>query len=221
MRAVAMRIPLKELEDAEFVQVAEQYEPSYFLTKNGLKVSRVSVFGIVVRKYEGDNFTSIKLDDFTACIDALLFEDKRTLAEKIELGDAVKVIGRLRSGNNGIFISVEALRKLSFEEEMFKRLEILKCYRNYLKQAEKAEEARSFSSKEFEHEIEAVELKPKDVEFVSAIELNETEGAEQNDELRGDAGKSLSRDAGKEQEEGKVRDAKSAKHSTGKQNDSG
>lgn len=137
MRATALRIPLSELEDAEFVKVAEQYVPSYAVTKSKLKASRVSVFGIVVRRYEGENFISIKLDDFTGTADVIAFENNQGLLKNIKEGNAVKVIGRVRKGNNGLFIALEGIQRLDFKEEMFKRLEIIKDFSLLLRNTQK------------------------------------------------------------------------------------
>lgn len=149
MRATALRIPLSELEDAEFVKVAEQYVPSYAVTKSKLKASRVSVFGIVVRRYEGENFTSIKLDDFTGVADVIAFENNQGLLKNIKEGNAVKVIGRVRQGNNGLFIALEGIQKLNFKGEMFKRLEIIKDFTSRLKKIQKEQkEDKGKGSKE-------------------------------------------------------------------------
>ena len=142
MRATALRIPLSELKGAEFVKVAEQYIPSYAVTKSKLKASRVSVFGIVVRRYDGENFTSIKLDDFTNTIDVMAFEDARDLLKDIKEGCSVKVVGRLRQGNNGLFIALEGIQKLSFKEEMLKRLEIIKAFTQAIKDMQKEQKSR-------------------------------------------------------------------------------
>lgn len=142
MRATALRIPLSELKDAEFVKVAEQYVPSYAVTKSKLKASRVSVFGIVVRRYDGENFTSIKLDDFTNTIDVMAFEDAQELLKDIKEGSSVKVIGRVRQGNNGLFIALEGIQRLSFKEEMFKRLEIIKAFTQAIKDIQKEQKSR-------------------------------------------------------------------------------
>ncbi|MCD6479097.1 MAG: hypothetical protein J7L44_04405 [Candidatus Diapherotrites archaeon] len=169
MRATAIRIPLKELDGAEFVRVEEQYVPSYAITSSGLNVSRVSVFGIVVRRYETENFISIKLDDFTGTIDAIAFGEHMDKVREIKEGNAVKVIGRVREGNNGLFISVEGVQKLDFEEEMFKRLEILDCY--YRSLGNKGKEDKSKPVKKKEKKETAEKEKPMLADFVQADEL--------------------------------------------------
>ena len=164
MRATALRLPLIELRDAEFVKVAEQYMPSYALTKYGLKASRVSVFGVVVRRYDSDTFTSIKLDDFTDTIDVIAFDPDREILKDIKVGLSVKVIGRVREGKNGLFIVPEAVRKLDFKEEMFKSLEIVKRFKEYLKSAKEKKTVSEEKSKEKEKAASGSE-------FVSADEL--------------------------------------------------
>jgi len=179
MQATAIRIPLKELEDAQFVKVEEQYVPSYAITRSGLKVSRASIFGIVVRRYENERFAAIRLDDFTGTIDVMAFGDSMSLLKDINECNAVKVLGRIRQGNNGLFILAEGIQKLGFYEEMYKRLEILKCYYGYLKEAQQdikeegKEKASSEKAKKPLEEAKKSQDKKKLMlaDFVSADEL--------------------------------------------------
>lgn len=182
MRATAMRIPLRELEDATFVKVDEQYVPSYAMTRSGLKVSRVSVFGVVVRRYENERFASIKLDDFTGTIDSMAFGDSIDLLKEIKEGDSVKVIGKIKQGNNGLFIALEGIQKLDFYNEMHKRLEILECYYGYLNRTGKnisnengalaEKEHKPSKDKPKENEKSSGKKKPMLADFISAEELH-------------------------------------------------
>ncbi|MEM4662653.1 MAG: OB-fold nucleic acid binding domain-containing protein [Candidatus Diapherotrites archaeon] len=184
MRATAIRIPLKELNNAEFVKVEEQYVPSYVLTESGLKISRVSIFGVVVRRYENERFMSVKIDDFTGTIDVMAFEGdpNYNLLKDLEEGDSIKVIGRIKQGNNGLFIAAEGVRKLSFYEEMLKRLEIASIYKEYLRADTKLESLKKTKEKQIlkdgtviadsQKETVTKRKKPMLADFISADELD-------------------------------------------------
>lgn len=177
MRSTAMRMPLKELEGASFVKVEEQYVPSYALTKSGLKVSRISAWGVVVRRYENERFLSLKIDDFTGTIDVMAFSTDSAInsMKKIVEGDSVKVIGRLKQGNNGLFIAAEGAKKISFEEEMLKRLEILCLYNGYLKgmhQGIRLEHIKDEEDSISIYEKKVGKKKPMLADFISADELD-------------------------------------------------
>ncbi|MCX8190236.1 MAG: OB-fold nucleic acid binding domain-containing protein [Candidatus Diapherotrites archaeon] len=176
MRSNAMRIPLKELEDATFVKVEEQYVPSYVLTKSGLKVSRVSVWGVVVRRYEDERFLSLKIDDFTGTVDVMAFDTELEMnsIKKLKEGDSVKVIGKLKQGNNGIFIAAENALRISFSEEMLKRLEILFVYNSYLKgmQQSLGSESAKDGLKKLDADKKKFGKEPMLADFIPADELD-------------------------------------------------
>jgi len=139
--AVAKRLALSELENAKYSKSEGEFEPNYATLENGERVSRVNAWGNCVRSYQSENLSSISIDDFTATIDVLAFDDARKMLEKIRKGDSVSVVGKPRKGKNGIFIALEGIQKLSFKEEMLKRLEVLQSVRERKKGKKKKETA--------------------------------------------------------------------------------
>jgi len=124
--AVAKRVTLGELEKARYFKSEGEFEPNYATLESGEKISRVNCWGNCVRTFSSEQLSSISIDDFSAAMDVLAFGEERALLENVREGDVVSVVGKPREGNRGVFIALEGIQKLSFEEEMLKRLEVLK-----------------------------------------------------------------------------------------------
>jgi len=151
----AFNLPLKELESAVFFKAKEEYTPHYAITEKGQRVSRVNVWGIVTRTFESENgFASISLDDFTGTIDVNAFKDDMELFSKIKKGDSVKVIGKVRENNNGVYVLAEGVRKLSFKEELLHRAKNIEAFGKIPVKAKEKKE------------------KPDETEFMQASELS-------------------------------------------------
>ena len=125
----AFNLTLAELNDSVFFRGEAEFEPHYVITKRGERVSRVNAWGVVSRTFESENdFASISIDDFTGTIDANAFKDTLSLVKKSRKGDTVRVIGKVRENNRGLYILAEGVRKISFEEEMLKRLQNIESF---------------------------------------------------------------------------------------------
>ncbi len=137
----AFSIPLSELAGAVFFRGEEEFQPHYVITKRGEKISRVNVWGVVTRTFESENnFASISIDDFTGSIDVNAFNERLALLKKAKKGSVVRVIVKVRENNSGTYILLEGLQKLSFEEELLKRLQNVKFVATREKKPEKKEE---------------------------------------------------------------------------------
>ena len=139
MNWTAKRLPLKEIEEAKEVG-------DVFLTPSGYEVRKVNVWGVVVRKFVGEKSTMLLIDDFTATIPVVTFENV-----EVDEGDVVRVIGRVSKRNDEIRILADIIRKISTEEELFHRLQ------NLLSLLEKKRSLREESGEVVE-EVEVVDL---------------------------------------------------------------
>ena len=117
VRNVAYRLPLAEVSQAK-------KEGEGFITPSGLEVKRVSVWGVVARKFISENHLMFILDDFTGTIPVYVFGEGAPSLE-IEEGDVVRVIGTLREREGEPRIMAEVLRKIDAKEELLHRLENL------------------------------------------------------------------------------------------------
>ena len=124
MRNVAYRVPLGLIERAESV---EREGITYFRLPTGLVVKRVHVWGVVVHKTEGEDYVRLILDDFSGVVPVAFFGDEAEAARKMEKGDVVDVIGRLRQRETGISISGESIVRISPSWELVRRVENLRA----------------------------------------------------------------------------------------------
>ena len=116
VRFPAVRLPIKEVD-------AAKSDGKNYVSPSGVSFRRVSVWGVIVRKFVGEGSTMLILDDFTGTIPVLLFGELKDL--EVDEGDVVRVIGMVRERNGEKRIIAEILRKITTEEEILHRLQNL------------------------------------------------------------------------------------------------
>ncbi len=126
MKEATPRLRIEDLE-GEFHQDADKTR-EYLSLKNGEKISFLFVFGVVVDKQDGDNFSALVLDDFTGTIRVVAFGDNIERLREIKKGDELIINGRLRSNENeGIYVVLRNLEKIEEpNDELLFRSEILR-----------------------------------------------------------------------------------------------
>jgi RPA family protein len=113
-----------------------------FIELGDKQIVRVNVIANVVDKYESEGerrFASITLDDGSGQIRARVFGDDISKFSDIMQGDAVLVIGVLRSFNQELYILPELIRKQDLRYLLIRKLEIEKSYLQNNSQAKKQE----------------------------------------------------------------------------------
>ncbi|MBI2545100.1 MAG: hypothetical protein HYW22_00675 [Candidatus Aenigmarchaeota archaeon] len=111
-RLPAIKVRISDLANGKyFYGSKEELKAGYVITPYGEKVTRVNVFGTVVEKFVSDagNFSSITVDDGTDTIKVKSFEG--STFEKIDLGDLVRVVGKLKEYNGELYVNYEIVRK--------------------------------------------------------------------------------------------------------------
>ncbi len=95
-----------------------------FLEFGEVKVIRVNVVGTIVSKYlsEDGKFAVLTIDDGTDTIGVREFNEIQ-FADKFEVGDIVRVIGRLRKYEDEIYITPEIIKKVDPNFEIMQKLE--------------------------------------------------------------------------------------------------
>ncbi len=110
-RQVAYKIRISDILNSNF----EKNEFSVgFIKINNVDISRVNIVGSIVFKNVQENNVSAVMDDGTGKILLRTFESSY-LFTKIDVGDIVLAIGRLREFNNEKYIVPEILKKTSLE----------------------------------------------------------------------------------------------------------
>ena len=152
-RSPAKKVRISDLINGKyFYGSKEEMKPSYVITPYGGKVSRVNLIGTVIDKFvnEDGNYSSVTVDDGTEAIRVKSFEGLPF--EKFELGDSVRVIGKLKEYNGELYISHELVEKVKdVNFEVLSRIEILN---GLIKQKKIVDDVKSLSN-----QLDEVELK--------------------------------------------------------------
>ena len=120
MRDAAVHAPLLFLERAKPVKDGDY---THFLLPNGAVVYRVHVWGVVMHKYEGDGYVILSLDDHSGTVSVSFFEPLPPDVKRVEIGDTVDVIGRVRLRNDEVSLVGDVLKIVGPKLEMIRRLE--------------------------------------------------------------------------------------------------
>ncbi len=137
-RETAKKTPLIELMNGEFFPGLKEFEANYLITKNKHRFARVNIWGIIQSKTMHQLGLMLELNDLTGTINALL-PDELDSNKTLEEGESIQVIGKIRSGNPN-YILIESIKKISFKEELLKRVDNIYSLKNLKKIEEKKEE---------------------------------------------------------------------------------
>lgn len=102
-----------------------------YIKLNNINVSRVNVIGTIVYLSEqGSSFKSALIDDGTGRISLRAFEESNIFS-RIEIGDIVLMIGKLRQFNDEKYVMPEILKKLGGIEWLsLRKAELAKNHAN-------------------------------------------------------------------------------------------
>ena len=128
LRQTMIKTKISDIVNGKFVK-KEGMEPSYVLTGMGQKISRANILGILVDKFvsEDSNFSTITIDDDTDSVRVKVFKDNINMFDKLEIGDLVMVIGKVREYMDENYIIPEVAKKIANPNyESLHKLEILK-----------------------------------------------------------------------------------------------
>jgi len=139
---------------------------TFFRLPTGLIVKRVHVWGVVVYKMEGEEYVRLILDDFSGVVGASFFGELADEARKVEKGDIVDVVGKLRAREHEISITGESIRVIDPAWELVRRVENIRALLGGVPQSEPdvegvikpREEKVREEEEEEEEEIETLEI---------------------------------------------------------------
>ncbi|MEM7821570.1 MAG: OB-fold nucleic acid binding domain-containing protein [Candidatus Aenigmatarchaeota archaeon] len=150
-RISAKKIRISDILNGKFFPgEKEGLKPSYLITPFGQIVSRVNIVSTIIEKFlsEDENYSSITLDDGSGAIRAKAFGEKVNLFKDLEVGDIVMIIGKIKEYAGEIYINAEIVKRVDFDYENFRRLEILKDIIEKNKMMEKIKEMQKKVSEE-------------------------------------------------------------------------
>ena len=175
-RQIAYKLCVNDIKTGSYVR-EEGWTPNYILTKNGVKASRINLFGTVINvPVDNGGTLSITIDDGTGTIVLRSFE-KNEIFNEINLGDIVTIVGRLRNYGEEIYILPEIIKKV----EDNKWIEVRKLEIN-IKNKKTAD-----PEKEFEEETIVEEIKtenPSNNIYKAVKELDNGDGADTEEVVR-------------------------------------
>ena len=128
-RLTAHKLWLNNLNENSFVSSKEDFESSYLLL-NEKKISRVNIIANVVSKFKSEdgNYCAITIDDSSAQVRLKTWREDTKILDNIDIGDIVSVIGKVKNYNNEIYILPEIVKKVSPNDELLRKLELIKEY---------------------------------------------------------------------------------------------
>lgn len=81
------------------------------------KPGRAIVWGVVVKRFDGEKYTMIIIDDFTETLPVYIFG-----VCEVEVGDTVRVMGRVREREGQPRILADKVIRINIYEELVHRL---------------------------------------------------------------------------------------------------
>lgn len=153
MRLPAKKVRIVDLVNGKFFSGSkEEMKPSFLITQQAEKVSRVNIIASVTEKFlsEDENYGTLTLDDGSEAIRAKAFRERVKLIKEIQPGDIVLVIGKLKEYLGELYINIEIVKKVDANYENYRKLEILK---NLIERNEIIKEIRRFAEKASEEEV--------------------------------------------------------------------
>jgi len=142
-RLTARRALAEDLVNGKYY-TREGFQSNYLITPRGQRISRVKIVGTVATKFVNDeeSYAFIVLDDGTETIRAKFFQDLGDY-EKVDEGDLVMVIGKLREYEDEIYINPEVVREVEDPNLMTLNLsEVVRELARLKKDKEKMEELK-------------------------------------------------------------------------------
>lgn len=128
-RNPAKKVRIKDILEGKFFHGSKEgFKESFLISPFGQKISRVNLVGSVVDKFlsEEENFASLTIDDGSGSIRVKAFGSDVENLKKLEIGDLVEIIGKIKEFNAELYISFEIGRKVEPNFEILRRLEVLK-----------------------------------------------------------------------------------------------
>jgi RPA family protein len=153
VRLPAKKVRIVDLVNGKFFSGSkEEMKPSFLITQQAEKVSRVNIIASVTEKFlsEDENYGTLTLDDGSEAIRAKAFRERVKLIKEIQPGDIVLVIGKLKEYLGELYINIEIVKKVDANYENYRKLEILK---NLIERNEIIKEIRRFAEKASEEEV--------------------------------------------------------------------
>ena len=108
-RYIAYKVKISNILSASFIR--DVFSAGY-VNLNGMNISRVNIIATLINKIEEPNYASAVIDDGTGRISLRSFENKGILL-KVDVGDIILAIGKIREFNNEKYLIPDIIRKIN------------------------------------------------------------------------------------------------------------
>ncbi len=162
-RHTAYKVRINDLFLGEYVQREGE---SDYIQLNDKKVSRVRIIATVVNKYSNENSGTLVIDDGTGVINVRAWENEFHLIDKINIGDLIEIIGRVRKYNEDIYLIPEILKKTTPNWYILRKLELSKIPK--IEPKEEVKEIKPEENKVSLNKNENADVKEKIFNFIKS-----------------------------------------------------
>jgi len=185
-RLPAKKVRIKDLLEGKFFYGnSESLEPSYVITKHGIKVSRANVIGTIVDKFVSDdgNYLFFMLEDGTGSIRIKAFKELALKLNKFEIGDLVVAIGKIKEYLGERYLNAEIVRKIENPNyETYRKLELVKEIEERKAIIKEIKEKReSMNETEIEKYLQSIGMDKNTLDVI--LQLSATEEPDYKDRL--------------------------------------
>ena len=155
MDVMPMRfLRLASLNGGSYIAPEKEYEPGKMELPDGSIIQKAAVFGTVMELVETEKLSRATIDDCTAEIALLAFNEDKARLSGLAKGDIIFAVGKPRERDGEVFIAVESAKKIAFSGEMMYRAMCLKqaktgtgkVNKTFDEQGIKAEEESEFTA---------------------------------------------------------------------------
>jgi len=193
-RLTAIKTRIKPITSGMFV-AQQGFNPSYIITPDGLRLSRVRILGTVVDKFLAENrrFAAITLDDGTDTIRAKAF-NSTAVFDFLNLGDILDLVGKIKEYQGEVYLipeviinvepNFEILRELEIRENQAVWKEKREIILEYQKQASDLAELKKLVSEKFNIASEDVEAVIQSLEIPVEEDVEERKDKDKEDVLK-------------------------------------
>ncbi len=176
MRETARRVPIGVILLGKYIRSTGQYEPNY-VEFNNLRIARAHIIGVVINRYDSDGsqYTSLTIDDGTGKIRVKLFGEDTQFADKISIGDIVRVIGKPRETDGDRHIIAEVVKKIDKDWQRLWKLEVMDKFKDAISKEDTIDGGPTTSASEHEEEANSIEMAEENDEGMSKEESRKDE----------------------------------------------
>ncbi len=169
-RHTAYKVWIADIVNRPYEKGLGEFDPNYVQIQDK-KVSRVNIIATVIAKQEQDTSATVNLDDGTAGMQAIIWDNK-AMVQNIKVGATVIAIGKVREFNNQRQIALEIIRELTPEWRKLREEELKNEFTAPLQQAAPQQVTQTVTNNTTTTQVTQADIRK---EVLQAIETLDTD----------------------------------------------